>query len=117
MCMRIAEPPSWEFEVSGRLIDASEAEGSSAAASTSAAQAPGSAGQAVAAAGKTPSPPLTSLLRRLTVRLDAEQYPAANVIVWSRNAHEGPPRDRFSVRCAPRCSQALPAVNVPCCPA
>jgi hypothetical protein len=36
-------------------------------------------------------------LRRLTIRLD-QQYPNDGVITWTKAAHEGPHKEKFSVR-------------------
>ncbi|CAK0780702.1 hypothetical protein CVIRNUC_005145 [Coccomyxa viridis] len=89
-------PPSWEFEVSGRLIERAESEGT-AAAPIVPAPLPGSAA-ALGGQQSSLGPRFSSLIRRLTIRLDPEQYPADGVITWSKALHEGPAKDRFSVR-------------------
>ena len=99
-------PPSWEFEVSGRLIERTESEGTVAAPIVPA-PLPGSA----AALGGQPSslgPRFSSLVRRLTIRLDPEQYPTDGVITWSKALHEGPAKDKFSVRSAAPASPTNP---------
>ena len=91
-----AGPPSWEFEVSGRLIERSESEGT-AAAPVTAAPLPGSAAALGAQSGSS-GPRFSSLIRRLTIRLDPEQYPDDGVITWSKALHEGPAKEKFNIR-------------------
>ena len=99
-------PPSWEFEVSGRLIERAESEGTAAAPMVPA-PLPGSAA-ALGGQQSSLGPRFSSLIRRLTIRLDPEQYPADGVITWSKALHEGPAKDKFSVRSAAIASPAKP---------
>lgn len=104
-----AGPPSWEFEVSGRLIERSESEGA-AAAPVTAAPLPGSAAALGAQSGSS-GPRFSSLIRRLTIRLDPELYPDDGIITWSKALHEGPAKEKFNIRwlCIPlNYSQLLP---------
>jgi hypothetical protein len=94
----VAGPPSWEFEVSGRLIERAESEGATAA-PPAAAPLPGSA---AALGGLGTGPRFGSLIRRLTIRLDPEQYPMDGVVTWSKALHEGPAKEKFSARSAAR---------------
>ncbi|BDA43339.1 SWI/SNF-related matrix-associated actin-dependent regulator [Coccomyxa sp. Obi] len=91
-----ADPPSWEFEISGKVIDVAEAEGAAAAAAPSAAAQPATGVTAAPLVSK--GPPMTSCLRRLTIRLDPQLYPHDGVITWTKALHEGPHKEKFSVR-------------------
>ena len=106
-------PPSWEFEVSGRLIERAESEGT-AAAPIVPAPLPGSAA-ALGGQQSSLGPRFSSLIRRLTIRLDPEQYPTDGVITWSKALHEGPAKDKFSVRSAATASRTKtnPAMYLP----
>ena len=84
--------------MSGRLIERAESEGA-AAAPPAAAPLPGSA---AALGGLGTGPRFGSLIRRLTIRLDPEQYPTDGVITWSKALHEGPAKEKFSIRSAAR---------------
>ena len=59
-------------------------------------------GSAAALGGQMSSsgPRFSSLIRRLTVRLDPELYPTDGVITWSKALHEGPAKEKFSIRSA-----------------
>ena len=91
-----ADPPSWEFEISGKVIEVAEAEGAAAAAAPSAAAQ--SATGVSAALPVNKGPPMTSCLRRLTIRLDQQLYPHDGLITWTKALHEGPHKEKFSVR-------------------
>ena len=93
-----AGPPSWEFEVSGRLIERAESEGTAPAPITPA-PLPGSAA-ALSGQPVISGPRFSTLIRRLTIRLDPKQYPDDGVITWSKALHEGPAKEKFSVRSA-----------------
>ena len=84
--------------MSGRLIERAESEGT-AAAPIVPAPLPGSAA-ALGGQQSSLGPRFSSLIRRLTIRLDPEQYPTDGVITWSKALHEGPAKDKFSVRFA-----------------
>ncbi len=91
-----ADPPSWEFEISGKVIEVAEAEGAAAAAAPSAAAQPTTGISTAPPVSK--GPPMTSCLRRLTIRLDQQQYPQDGIITWTKALHEGPHKEKFSVR-------------------
>ena len=90
--------------MSGRLIERSESEGT-AAAPIVPAPLPGSTA-ALGGQQSSLGPRFSSLIRRLTIRLDPEQYPTDGVITWSKALHEGPAKDKLSVRSAATASPA-----------
>ena len=90
-----AEPPSWEFEISGKVIDAAEAEGTVAPAAPSTAAQPAAV---TAAAAPSKGLPMSSYLRRLTIRLDQQLHSDDGVITWTKALHEGPHKEKFSIR-------------------
>ena len=91
--------------MSGRLIERAESEGT-AAAPVVPAPLPGST---AAQGGQQSSlgPRFSSLIRQLTIRLDPEQYPTDGVITWRKALHEGPAKDKFSVRSAASASPTM----------
>lgn len=91
-CAAAAEPPSWEFEISGKVIEVADAEGAAAVGTAQPAN-----GIAPVPAAK--GPPMSWHIRRLSIRLDPKQYPNDGVITWTKTLHEGPHKEKFSVRC------------------
>lgn len=81
-----AEPPSWALIIQGKLIEP---------------QAPSLAGQLSAApVYQPPSQPFTHYIRRLTAKLDPEQYgDGEEQVVWHKSQHTRNHRDSFEIRC------------------
>ena len=80
-----AEPPSWALIIQGKLIEP---------------QAPGLAGQLSAPpVYQPPSQPFTHYIRRLTAKLDSEQYSdGEEQVVWHKSQHTRNHRDSFEIR-------------------
>ena len=111
------DPPSWEFEISGKVIDAAEAEGALATAGGSGPQLQQQGPHSSQGGQQGPKgPPMSSFIRRLTVRLDPQQYPGSEGIInWTKAGHEGAHKDKFSIRhgTPPSCCQHF--TSTPAC--
>ncbi|GFR44715.1 hypothetical protein Agub_g5715, partial [Astrephomene gubernaculifera] len=112
------EPPSWVLHISAHLVDPAEQLVRAALAAAAAAAARGDPSSAAlvlqaqqlaaqhaaqqaaaAAAGTAKQNTLTSVVRRVEVQLDPEQYPGeSGRMVWEKGNHTGPPRDVLEVR-------------------
>lgn len=81
----VAEPPSWALIIQGKLIEP---------------QAPSLAGQLNAPpVYQPPSHPFTHYIRRLTAKLDPEQYgDGEEQVVWHKSQHTRNHRDSFEIR-------------------
>ena len=84
-----ANPPSWALIIQGKLVDPA-----------SVAAAAGAAGQTAPASGyQPPQQPFTHYIRRLSAKLDSEQYSGGEEHVhWEKGQHVRNHQDSFEIR-------------------
>lgn len=84
-----SDPPSWAFIIQGKLVDPA-----------SATAAAGAAGQAAPASDyQPPQQPFTHYIRRLSAKLDSEQYSGGEEHVhWEKGQHVRNHQDSFEIR-------------------